>query len=58
MIAFVPLLLATSWVFDHFKWGVPPITFIWLNVAVACVVGFGAGAFKLIPALMGGKSND
>jgi hypothetical protein len=58
LIAFVPLLLITSWVFSHFEWGVPPITFMWLDVGVACVVGFGAGAFKLLPALMGGKSKD
>ncbi|MEA2898408.1 MAG: hypothetical protein QOJ84_4023 [Bradyrhizobium sp.] len=58
MIAFVPLLIVTSWTFNHFEWGTPPIAFMWLNVGVACLVGFGAGALKLLPAFMGGKPKD
>jgi hypothetical protein len=54
-IAFVPLLLVTGWVFNHFGWGVPPVTFLWVNVGVAALVGFGAGALTLLPSWMKAK---
>jgi hypothetical protein len=57
-VAFVPLLLVTSWIFNQYSWGIPPVTFMWVNVGVAALVGFGAGALKLLPSMMaGGKSS-